>query len=118
MRTRATALSPDTKPIRIGTLLVTPGDPRIVIDGRAVYLSRQQLTLLEILASNAGRITSIPHLAKSLARGDKPLTNTGVWIHVHRLRTLLKPASVLIRTIRGFGYVLELATESHGRHDP
>jgi two-component system, OmpR family, response regulator len=115
MRTRATA-PPDTETIRIGTLLVTPGDPRIVIDGRTVYLSRQQLTLLEILASNAGRVASITLLAKSLARGGKPLTNTGVWIHVHRLRSLLNSASVLIRTVRGFGYLLEEVGENRGPH--
>jgi two-component system, OmpR family, response regulator len=108
-------LPPDTEPIRIGSLVVTPGDPRIVIDGRPVYLSRQELTLLEIFARNAERVITMAALARSMARARKPLTNTGVSVHVHRLRERLKSAGVLIRTLRGFGYVLEVVTESHSR---
>jgi two-component system, OmpR family, response regulator len=103
------------RPIRIGGLVVTPGDPRIVIDGRTVYLSRQQLTLLEILANNAGRVTSIADLASGMARRGKPLTNTGIWVHMHRVRAQLKPAGVLIRTLRRVGYLLEIATENQAQ---
>jgi len=78
-----------------------------VIDGRLVYLSRRELALLQIFASNSGRVISTAVLARSLAGERKPLTNTAVWIHVHRLRARLKSAGVLIRTLRGFGYVLE-----------
>jgi DNA-binding response OmpR family regulator len=111
MRVHATGLPRDMAPIRIGDLVITPGDPCVVINGRPVYLSRQELTLLEILASNAGRVISVTDLARGMARGGKPLTNTGVWIQVHRVRARLKSASVLIRTLRRVGYVLEIATE-------
>jgi DNA-binding response OmpR family regulator len=103
---------PDTEPIRIGGLLITPGNPRIVIDGRPVYLSRQELTLLQTLARNAERAVSVTALATSMARNRKPLTNAGVFVQVHRLRARLKSTGVLIRTAHGFGYVLEVVTKT------
>jgi two-component system OmpR family response regulator len=103
-----TELPGEMAPIRIGDLVITPGDPRIVINGQTVYLSRQELTLLEILARNAGRVISVADLAGGMARGGRPLTNTGIWIQVHRVRARLKSAGVLIRTLRRVGYVLEV----------
>jgi DNA-binding response OmpR family regulator len=44
-----------------------------------------------------------------MARGRrKPLTATGVAVHIHRLRAKLKSAGLMIRTLRGFGYVIEV----------
>lgn len=107
----------DTASIRIGGLIVTPGDPRILINGHPVYLSRQELTLLQILASNAGRLITVPDLARGMARSGKSITNTAVRIHVHRVRSRLKSAGLLIRTLRRVGYILEIAPETQS-HDP
>lgn len=95
--------------IRIGHLAVTPGDPRILIRDDPLFLSAQELKLLELLAGSVGRLVSIGTLAKQLARDHKPMTRTGVSVHIHRLRMRLQSAGVRIRTLRGFGYLLEAA---------
>jgi two-component system OmpR family response regulator len=102
-------------PIRIGNVVFTPDDPRIEIDGRPVYLCRQELALLQLLAKRTGWLVSTATLARSLARGRKPLTDTGVAVYVHRLRARLKSAGVVIRTFRGFGYLLEPTGEEQAK---
>lgn len=63
--------------------------------------------MLQLLAKRSGSVVSMATLAKSLGRGRKSLTDTGVAVYVHRLRARLKSAGVVIRTFRGFGYLLE-----------
>jgi DNA-binding response OmpR family regulator len=47
-------------------------------------------------------------LAKQLAHGRPPLSETTVAVHVHRLRIRLKPAGLTIRCFRGAGYAVAL----------
>jgi two-component system OmpR family response regulator len=93
----------------------TPGDPRVLIHDRPLFLTGQELALLELLAGNAGRVVNTATLAKLLARGHEPLTDTGVAVHVHRLRVRLESAGLQIRTLRGFGYLLETNDEESPR---
>jgi len=80
----------------------------VLVSGRVVYLSPQELALLQLLARQPGRVVGTTALARSMARGRrKALTSTGVAVHVHRLRARLKSAGLMIRTLRGFGYVIE-----------
>jgi DNA-binding response OmpR family regulator len=110
-KSRAAYRYNDRNAIRIGDLVFTPDEPRIEIAGRPAYLCRQELALLQLLATRKGLIVSAVTIAKRMARGRKPLTVTGVAVYVHRLRARLKYAGVAIRTLRGFGYLLE-ASES------
>jgi two-component system OmpR family response regulator len=95
--------------VRIGDLVFRPDEPRVEIAGRAVYLCRQELALLRLLATRKGLIVSAVTIAKRMARGRKPLTGTGVAVYIHRLRARLKYGGVAIRTLRGFGYLLEVS---------
>jgi two-component system, OmpR family, response regulator len=102
------SLSEDSsEPIRIGDMVLHPGDPRVLIGNQAVFLARQELALLEVLAKHEGRVLSTLALGKHLARGSKPLSNDAVAVQVHRLRARLKSADIQIRTLRGFGYLLQ-----------
>jgi DNA-binding response OmpR family regulator len=95
--------------VRIGNLVFTPGGPRVEIAGRPVYLRRQELALLQLLATRKGSIVSAVTIAKRMSRGRKPLTVTGVAVYIHRLRARLKYGGVAIHTLRGFGYLLEVS---------
>jgi DNA-binding response OmpR family regulator len=98
-------------PIRIGDILLTPGDPRILIRDRPVFLPGQELVLLEVLARNVGQVVSTATLALQLSRTSKPVSGTAVSVHMHRLRSRLSTAGVQIRTLRGLGYLLEEAAD-------
>ena len=50
--------------------------------------------------------------ALQLSRTTKPATDNAVSIHIHRLRSRLQSAGVRVRTLRGFGYMLEAVGEA------
>jgi DNA-binding response OmpR family regulator len=93
--------------IVLGKLMFRPGDPCVAIDGRRVFFRAQELKLLQLLVHHAGRFVSVATVAQHMARGDKPLTPTGVAVVVHRLRARLAHANVHIRTLRGSGYLIQ-----------
>jgi DNA-binding response OmpR family regulator len=99
-------------PIRIGSMVLVPGNPRILIGDQPVFLQGQELALLEELAKNVGQVVSTHALALQLSRTTKPASDNTVSIHIHRLRSRLRSADVRVRTLRGFGYMLEPVGET------
>jgi DNA-binding response OmpR family regulator len=93
--------------IRIGPLVLIPGEPRISLGGTTVDLPASEMALLEILATKLGRVVSKNAIAERLQRGGDPPSDTAIEICVHRLRRRLGPYGLKIRTLRGFGYLLE-----------
>jgi two-component system, OmpR family, response regulator len=97
--------------IRIGALVLTPGQPRVLLGGVAVDLPASEFALLEVLAIRAGRVVRREDLADRLGRGAEPPSDTAIDLCVHRLRRRLSPLGVKVRTLRGFGYLLETAAD-------
>jgi two-component system OmpR family response regulator len=93
--------------IRVGPLVLVPGQPRVTLDGTSVELSASELALLEVLAERAGRVVSKEAIADRLSRGSDPPSDTAIEICVYRLRRRLGPFGLKVRTLRGFGYLLE-----------
>ncbi|HEY6482701.1 MAG TPA: response regulator transcription factor [Steroidobacteraceae bacterium] len=93
--------------IRVGPLILTPGEPRVSLGGTSVDLPASEMALLETLAARLGRVVSKDAIADRLSRGGNPPSDTAIEICVHRLRRRLSPHGLKIRTLRGFGYLLE-----------
>jgi two-component system OmpR family response regulator len=70
-------------------------------------LPASEMALLETLAIRAGRVVSKQAIADRLSRGGNPPSDTAIEICVHRLRRRLGPFGLKVRTLRGFGYMLE-----------
>jgi two-component system OmpR family response regulator len=100
--------------IRLGPLELTMGQPRIHLDGAPVDLTAREFALLELLAVRAGRVVNKDHIATRLARSGEALSDTAIEVAVHRLRRRLEPYDLHVRTVRGFGYLLETAHEHDG----
>jgi two-component system response regulator TctD len=94
-------------PIQLGNLLLRPGDPQILIGEKPIYLHRQELLLLELLAERPGEVQTTEALSYRLSRSSKPLSKEAVAVQVHRLRVRLKSSNVQIATLRGVGYRLQ-----------
>jgi two-component system OmpR family response regulator len=75
-----------------------------------VDLPAGEFTLLEALAMRVGHVVSREVIAARLARGGDPPSDTAIEICVHRLRRRLEPHGLRVRTLRGFGYLLEAAS--------
>ncbi|MDO9600529.1 MAG: response regulator transcription factor [Azoarcus sp.] len=73
------------------------------LEGQALSLSTREWTLLEALAGAEGR--TVP---KEQLQADA--SGNAVEVYISRLRPRLEQGGLLIRTVRGFGYRLELAS--------
>jgi DNA-binding response OmpR family regulator len=93
--------------ITFGPLTLTPGNPRVDFKGTTVDLPSSEFILLEALAQNEGRPLSKEKIAAQLSRDGAIPTDTAIEVCVHRLRRRLAPFGLTIRTLRGFGYLLE-----------
>jgi two-component system OmpR family response regulator len=80
---------------------------RAMLDDHPLDLSARELSILETLLLNVGRVVSKEQLAEQLSGwGEEPGPNA-IEVYVHRLRKKLEPAQVAIRTVRGLGYLLD-----------
>ncbi|MDD5114484.1 MAG: winged helix-turn-helix domain-containing protein, partial [Methylobacter sp.] len=82
------------------------------VDGQPLALSAREYGVLEILLLQAGKVVSKDRIAQRLAADDNALTDNAVEIYIHRLRKRLEPYGVLIRTVRGLGYLLEATADA------
>jgi DNA-binding response OmpR family regulator len=98
--------------LEAGNLSLDTVGRELTIDGNPVRLSRQELAILEQMLRRFGRIVPKAVLEEKLyGIGDEPGSNT-IPVHVHHLRRQLQTAgaSLIIRTVRGVGYILADAT--------
>jgi len=97
------------------------GGPRIVhgplaLDtvARRAYLKNEPLELaarewavLEVLLAKVEKIVSKEAIIQAVAGWGDDLSPNAIEVYVSRLRSKLEPAGIKIRTVRGFGYMLE-----------
>jgi DNA-binding response OmpR family regulator len=81
---------------------------RVIMDnGEPLELSARELSMLETLMLNVGRVVSKEQLANQLNGWGEEVGPNAIEVYIHRLRRKLEPAGVAVRTIRGLGYLLE-----------
>ena len=117
LRARVRALlrrhhSRDASEVVVGTLRLRAGEPRVTLSGACVDLPPGEFALLEVLAMRVGHVVSRAHIAARLTRGGEPPSDTAIEICVHRLRRRLEPHGLKVRTLRGFGYLLEAQADA------
>lgn len=70
-------------------------------------LTVREWSLLEFLLMNSGKVVSKEDIVEALCGWDDELSLNAVEVYVSRLRSKLESAGAKIRTVRGFGYLLE-----------
>jgi DNA-binding response OmpR family regulator len=73
-----------------------------------IDLGPREWTVMEYLLINAPKPASKEKLLQALTGWDKEITPNAVEVYISRLRGKLEPHGVALRSIRGFGYRLEL----------
>lgn len=86
--------------------LPTPGQADQV---QVIDLGPREWTVLEYLLIHAPKPASKDKLLQALTGWDKEITPNAVEVYVSRLRAKLEPYGVALRSIRGFGYRLDMA---------
>lgn len=89
---------------------------RVTLAGRPMELGPREWTVLEYLLMQAPKPAAKDKLLAALTGWDKEITPNAIEVYVSRLRARLDPAGVSLRSIRGFGYRLELGPP--GGHAP
>jgi two-component system, OmpR family, response regulator len=72
-----------------------------------VELSAREWSVLEFLLTRVGKVVAKEQILQSIAGWDDALSENAIEVYVSRLRAKLEPAGLRIRTVRGFGYLLE-----------
>ena len=67
---------------------------------------------LEVLLARVEKIVSKEAIIQAVAGWGDDLSPNAIEVYVSRLRSKLEPAGIKIRTVRGFGYMLEDFKES------
>jgi DNA-binding response OmpR family regulator len=107
IRALARRVAPPPAQLGLGRLSLDSATRRARVDERVLELSAREWGVLEHLLQNAGRVVSKQQIIDAIAPWGDDLTLNAVEVYVSRLRLKLDGAGVAIRTIRGFGYLLE-----------
>ena len=76
--------------------------------GQLIELGQREWTVLEYLLLHAPKPANKDKLLQALTGWDKEITPNAVEVYISRLRGKLEPLGVCLRSIRGFGYRMEL----------
>ncbi|TVV72932.1 response regulator transcription factor [Sphingomonas solaris] len=93
--------------LRVGALTLNRSTGEAEVAGRALDLRRRERSVLESLATRAGRIVPRELLIGEVFGFDEPVGDNAIEVHVTRLRGKLAPDGPGIRTVRGVGYMLD-----------
>jgi two-component system, OmpR family, response regulator len=112
LEARVRALLRRTKPapaaqVVVGGLTVESAARSAKIDGRHVELTAREWALLELFLARPGHALSKLQIAKTIGDSETAIAPNTVEVYVSRLRAKLEPAGIVIRTVRGFGYLWE-----------
>jgi len=77
------------------------------VHGELLDLTAREWAIMELFVTQPGVALSKDRIVQSLSSWDEKLSHNAIEVYVSRLRTKLEPAGVRIRTVRGFGYMLE-----------
>ena len=80
---------------------------RAFLAGAPLELVAREWAVLEALLDRADKVVSKQSIAAAVAGWQENLSINAIEVYVSRLRAKLEPAGVRIRTVRGFGYMLE-----------
>jgi len=95
--------------IAAGPLLLDTVNRELRVHGERMPLSVRELSVLEMLMARAGHVVTKQQIATKLSANDADFSANAVEVYVYRLRKHFEGVGVGIQTVRGFGYLLDVA---------
>ena len=95
--------------LEFGPLQLDTGRRLATLVGQPLDLTPREWAVLSQLMLTAPNVVDKARLADSLGAWDREITPNAIEIYASRLRGKLADSGVLLRTVRGLGYRLELA---------
>jgi DNA-binding response OmpR family regulator len=104
---RRTQVDPNKEQLAVGNLAFDVAARSVEREGRPVELTGLEFDLLLALARRAGRVVPRASLLELAGRSDVNVSDRTVDVHVSHIRKKLgDDDAVLLKTVRGVGYVL------------
>jgi DNA-binding response OmpR family regulator len=101
--------APKSSLLSLGQLTLDTAAKRARVGERGIELSVREWAVLEYLLQHSARVVSKQQIIDAILPWGDDLTQNAVEVYISRLRLKIADAGVAIRTIRGFGYMLEAA---------
>jgi DNA-binding response OmpR family regulator len=98
--------------LSFGPLELDSANRQASANGQLIELGPREWTVMEYLLVHAPKPASKEKLLAALTGWDKEITPNAIEVYISRLRGKLEPYGVGLRSIRGFGYRLELVGET------
>ena len=96
--------------LQIGGLTLDSVARRATVHGRPIELSAREWGILEYLIHHRGRVVSKQQIIDAILPWGDELTLNAVEVYISRIRIKVGDAGLGLRTIRGFGYMLDNAS--------
>ena len=90
-----------------GPLELDRAGRRAFLQGAPLELAAREWAVLQILLEKVEKVVSKESFIESLTNWEEDLSANAIEVYISRLRGKLEPAGIRIRTVRGFGYMLE-----------
>lgn len=104
---RRAAPRTDADSLRVGELILSPGEHTVTVRGRHILLTLKEFELLRTLMEAPGTVFTRDRLLSEVWGRDYDGETRTVDVHVRTLRTKLGGDGGRIETVRGVGYRME-----------
>ncbi|ACH38860.1 winged-helix phosphate transcriptional response regulator [Citrifermentans bemidjiense Bem] len=94
--------------IELGPITIDTDRHQVMVNGEEIFFTSTEFKLLHVLAQRLGRVQSRDVLLRDVWGYNFVDDSRTVDTHITRLRTKMGAAGDLIKTVRGFGYKLEV----------
>jgi DNA-binding response OmpR family regulator len=95
--------------LSFGNLVLDTALRQAHANGQLLDLGPREWTVMEYLLLQVPKPAAKDKILAALTGWDKEITANAVEVYISRLRSKLEPHGIALRSIRGFGYRLELA---------
>ncbi|SFU63411.1 response regulator transcription factor [Pseudoduganella namucuonensis] len=99
--------APKPAVLALGDLALDGDTKRARVKDRTIELSAREWAVLEYLLQHGARVVSKQQIIDAILPWGEEMTLNAVEVYISRLRLKIADAGITIRTIRGFGYMLE-----------
>ncbi|CAN5850749.1 response regulator transcription factor [soil metagenome] len=100
--------------LEVGNVSLKTDGRQAAVNGKMLTLPSREVDVLEVLLKRSGRVVSQASLQGQVFGSSQNVASNAIEVYVHRLRKVLAEAgaNVQIHTIRGAGYLMEVAKEA------
>lgn len=93
--------------ILLGTLRMDLTAKRAFLMGKPLELLPREWAVLVYILNQIGKVVSKEQILEAISGWDEAPSSSAIEVYISRLRAKLATAGISIRTIRGFGYLVE-----------